>query len=112
MITIDEARAQGAAFFMASDNSPLVSVAVVLRERGKEYQRAADDASLCESMGKKVTIMPVGVIENGMVVYGRDEARVIRVIKNQGDITLHVNDMGQSNYLNFITSTSPVVVFC
>lgn len=110
MITPAEARKQAAAFLNAAEESPMISIAAVLRERGKEYERAASDCELAESMGKKAIIMMVGSVEAGLVVMNEDEAYVLRVIRQSGDISLQVKDRGHLQYMNFVSTTSPVVV--
>jgi len=110
MIGPEDARQQGKAFVEAAESSPVLQIATVLKERGKEYLRAADELDLAFQMDKRATIVMVGTVEAGMTVMGRDAAKVLRVLKQGGDISLQVNDQGQVSYLNFVAPTSPVVV--
>lgn len=111
--TAEEAKATGELLMETGSKITVRSVRYELRERGKEWLRAARELDGCDE--GEAAIELVGNIGQGMGVLGNEDEpwfKVIRVMNRDGQASIHCENPMDPRpiYRNYFGPGSPVVV--
>lgn len=115
MIEPGEASVQGDVLLAAAAQSPLPTVAGLLRAMGNEWRDAGSTAHECAQHGYRPWIVPSALLQIGNEVWVRHggAARVLRVANGGlGVQVLVTSDDGyqQAQWINPLTTGSPIVM--
>jgi hypothetical protein len=111
VLTAEHAKYQYEALNQAAMDSVVIQVRAQLSNQAREWRRAADELAGLDEEDYGIELL-CAVLPGMWVQDDRGDAKVIRLLENGGQCSLHVERPDSSNlvYLNYAGKTSPVII--
>lgn len=111
MLTALHAQYQYEALKQAAADSVVIQVRALLANQAREWQRAMQDMAGLDEEDYAIELL-CAVLPGMWVQDDRGDAKVIRLMENGGQCSLHIErpDSPSPTYVNYSGKTSPVII--